>query len=234
MRRTVMIAALATPLLAACGTSSTSSPSGTSTVVNGVSCAWTADGTTAAKGVHPPAATVPRADRTAAITTTVGTLTIHLTGTTEPCTVGSFISLAGQGYYNGSTCHRGADQTGFAFLQCGAPLADGAGGPGYTIPDELSNIRKETTAAPDGSDTVIYPAGTVAMANTGYPDSGGGQFFMVFGPSQFGATYTVLGTMDAASIRLLQGVGAAGFGPSGPAGGGAPLKTVTFKSVTIN
>lgn len=234
MRRAVIIAALATPFLAACGSNAAPAAAGSSTSASGVSCVWTSDGTTPSKPVKMPSATAAAKDRTATLATTVGTLTIHLTGTTEPCTVASFISLAEQKYYNGSTCHRGADQTGFAFLQCGAPLPGGNGGPGYTIPDELSNIAKETTAAPDGSSAVIYPAGTVAMANTGGPDTGGGQFFMVFGPSEFGPSYTVLGTMDPASIRILQGVGKAGFGPAGPAGGGAPKKTVTFNNVTIS
>lgn len=234
MRRAVILAALTTPLLAGCGSSSTPNASASSTPAGGVSCAWVPDGTTPSKPVHPPAANAVAQDRMATIATSVGTLRIHLTGKTEPCTVASFVSLAQQNYYNGSTCHRGADQAGFAFLQCGAPLTGGNGGPGYTIPDELSNIAKETQPIAGTTQAVTYPAGTVAMANTGMPDSGGGQFFMVFGPSQFGPSYTVLGTMDAASIKILQSVGKAGFGPAGPAGGGAPLKTVTFKSVTIS
>lgn len=235
MRRAVILAALVTPLLAACGSSSPSASSSSPTpAAGGISCSWTPDGQTASKGVHVPAATAVAQNRVATLVTTVGTLRINLTGTTEPCTVASFVSLAEQGYFNGSTCHRGADQTGFAFLQCGAPQAGGAGDPGYSIPDELGNITKETTPDPTNPQAVVYPAGTVAMANTGSPDTGGGQFFMVFGPSEFSPTYTVLGTMDAATIKILQGVGKAGFGPSGPAGGGAPLKTVTFKSVTIS
>lgn len=232
MRRAVIIAALATPLLAACGSGSPTAAG--SSAPTGVSCAWVPDGTTPSKPVSVPAAAAVQQDRTATVETTVGTLKIHLTGATEPCTVASFVSLVGQKYYDGSTCHRGADQAGFAFLQCGAPLPGGNGGPGYTIPDELSNISKETTPAPDGSGAVIYPAGTVAMANTGGPDTGGGQFFMVFGPSEFGPTYTLLGTMDATSIKLLQKVAKAGFGAAGPAGGGAPKETVTFKNVTVD
>ena len=96
-----------------------------------------------------------------------GNLAVELDGAEKPCTVGSFLSLAEQGYYEGSGCHRMADAPGFAFLQCGDPTGTGAGGPGYTIPDEIT-----------GEET--YPAGTIAMANTGAPDSGGGQFFMIF------------------------------------------------------
>ena len=113
------------------------------------------------------------------------------------------------------------NQPGFQFLQCGDPTGTGMGGPGYTIPDEIT-----------GNET--YKAGTLAMANTGAPDSGGSQFFMVFGDSQFPPSYTVFGHLDAASIAVLKKVGAAGIGPAGPAGGGAPKEKVTFESVTIS
>ena len=56
-------------------------------------------------------------------------------------------------------------------VQCGDPSGTGAGvEPGYTIPDEL------TRRGP-------YKAGSLAMANTGQPNTGGGQFFIITGPN---------------------------------------------------
>ena len=64
-------------------------------------------------------------------------------------------------------------------LQCGDPTGTGTGGPGYTIGDE-----PPTGLAPDPSGSaVIYPRGTVAMAKTSAPNSGGSQFFLVYADS---------------------------------------------------
>ena len=77
-----------------------------------------------------------------------------------PITTGNFVKLAKEGFYNGTIFHRVID--GF-MIQGGDPTGTGMGGPGYTIEDEFgkghSNIR-----------------GTMSMANTGQPHSGGSQF----------------------------------------------------------
>jgi peptidylprolyl isomerase len=110
-------------------------------------------------------------NRTAVIKTNKGTLTLELFEDKMPITTGNFIKLAQEGYYNGTKFHRIID--GF-MIQGGDPntkgtdvASYGTGGPGYTIQDEfvsdpiLSNVR-----------------GTIAMANTGQPNSGGSQFFI--------------------------------------------------------
>ena len=81
-----------------------------------------------------------------------------------PRTVNSFKALADKGYFDDTKCHRLTTE-GIFVLQCGDPKGDGTGGPGYTIPDEnLAALGK-----PEADGTVTYPAGTVAMANTGQP-----------------------------------------------------------------
>ena len=99
--------------------------------------------------------------------TSVGDLTATLDADTTPCTVGSFVSLAEQGYFDGTSCHRLTTQ-GIYVLQCGDPTGTGTGGPGYSFADELSGKEK-------------YPAGTLAMANAG-PNTNGSQFFITHGP----------------------------------------------------
>jgi cyclophilin family peptidyl-prolyl cis-trans isomerase len=79
--------------------------------------------------------------------------------------VNSFVFLAQEGFFDGTRIHR--IDTSIAVLQGGDPTGTGSGGPGYTIPDELT-----------GEET--YGPGTVAMANRG-PDTGGSQFFIVVG-----------------------------------------------------
>jgi peptidyl-prolyl cis-trans isomerase B (cyclophilin B) len=130
------------------------------------------------------------------------------------------VSLARQGFYDKTTCHRLGTVTGFEMLQCGDPLGNGSGGPGYTIPDEYKG-------------TETYPAGTVAMARTSQPDSGGSQFFLVFGDTQLKPEYTVFGTLDQASIATLEKVAAAGTDDSEAQGVGHPKKNVTFDSVSV-
>lgn len=194
-------------------------------------CDWVAEGEPARDVELPPTTPEYTSDVTAVLTTSIGKLTVTLDATKAPCTVESFVSLVEQGYYDNTSCHRQGNDPGFEFLQCGDPYFDpkaadadpktGTGGPGYTIPDEV-----------DGTET--YPAGTLAMANTGRPHSGGGQFFIVFGDSQFPPDYTVWGHLDAASVATLKKATASGNdGYWAQSGGGRPNTPVTFESIEI-
>ncbi len=101
------------------------------------------------------------AEKRVVLHTTMGDITIRLYGD-MPVTAGNFEKLVRSGFYDGTLFHRVID--GF-MIQGGDPTGTGSGGPGYTIPDEFvkghSNVR-----------------GTVAMANTGRPNTGGSQFFI--------------------------------------------------------
>ena len=133
----------------------------------------------------------------------------------------SFVSLARQGYFDGTSCHRVTDQ-GIFVLQCGDPSASGMGGPGYTIPDEFE--------ANTG-----YPAGTLAMANTGQPDSGGSQFFIVYDETELPPQYTVFGSTDQSGIELVSGIAEGGHdGSFGAVGGGTPLLPAQVDSITVS
>ena len=93
--------------------------------------------------------------------TTMGDIKIQMHDD-MPITTGNFVKLAKEGFYDGVIFHRVID--GF-MIQGGDPTGTGMGGPGYNIQDEFgtghSNIR-----------------GTIAMANTGRPNTGGSQFFI--------------------------------------------------------
>lgn len=79
-----------------------------------------------------------------------------------PITTGNFIALAKKDFYDGLIFHRVID--GF-MIQAGCPEGTGFGGPGYTIKDEFQGYNQNTP-------------GTIAMANTGQPNTGGSQFFI--------------------------------------------------------
>ncbi|MDQ7992887.1 MAG: peptidylprolyl isomerase, partial [Propionicimonas sp.] len=118
------------------------------------------------------------------------------------------------------SCHRVTDE-GIFVLQCGDPSGSGSGGPGYTVPDEFEAITG-------------YPAGTLAMANTGQADSGGSQFFIVYDETPLPAQYTVFGSIDQAGIDLVAGIAAGGNdGSFGAAGGGKPLLPAEIESITV-
>jgi peptidyl-prolyl cis-trans isomerase B (cyclophilin B) len=175
----------------------------------------------------PPAMSIDKAAKyTLSLTTNKGVISIAMDAAKTPQTVNSFKHLADKGYFNGTKCHRLTTE-GIFVLQCGDPKGDGTGGPGYTIPDE--NLTALGKAGADGS--VTYPPGTVAMANTGQPNSGGSQFFLVYKATKLPPSYTTFGKMDAAGLKLVEEVAKAGV--VGGAQDGAPKTAVTITKAAV-
>ena len=103
--------------------------------------------------------------------TSKGDITIELFTDKMPITAGNFLELADKGYYDGLHFHRII--SGF-MLQGGCPHSSdpnsprcGTGGPGYNVQDEFPEDAKFSNEP-----------GTLSMANTGRPNSGGSQFFV--------------------------------------------------------
>jgi peptidyl-prolyl cis-trans isomerase B (cyclophilin B) len=167
---------------------------------------------------HEPPLTITRTTYTARIVTNCGTIVASLDGKDAPHTVNSFHFLAAKGYFTDTSCHR-LVTTGIHVLQCGDPTGTGEGGPGYTIPDE--NLTGAT-----------YPTGTLAMANTGQPHTGGSQFFFVYGTTPLPPTYTPFGHVTA-GLDVLQRIARAGSDDSNGAGDGHPLQPVVIESFTV-
>lgn len=162
------------------------------------------------------------------LSTSAGTIPLTLDRATAPCTVESFLSLVGAGYYNDTPCHRLTTGEGLKVLQCGDPTGTGTGGPGYTIKDE-----PPTGLTPDPSgQAVIYPRGTVAMAKTAAPDSGGSQFFLVYADSTLPPEYTVFGSIGDAGLATVDTIAKGGSDNSNGTGDGKPATAVTIKTAT--
>lgn len=107
----------------------------------------------------------------ATFSTNKGVIKLELFADKMPVTVGNFVTLAEDGFYNGTKFHRVIE--GF-MIQGGDPnskgdndLTYGTGGPGYTIQDEFV-----------AGELLTNSRGTIAMANTGQPNSGGSQWFI--------------------------------------------------------
>jgi peptidyl-prolyl cis-trans isomerase B (cyclophilin B) len=226
MRRPLLILlpTMAALLLSGCGQDNAASDSATpekssspaqtsSTPADaGGRCTYTPTGQAARKVDLPPSDPAPATSLK--ITTNRGVITTTLNDTGTPCTANSFTSLAKQGYFDNTKCHRLTTE-GIFVLQCGDPTGTGAGGPGYSFGDELNG--RET-----------YPAGTLAMANAG-PNTNGSQFFLVYADTSLPPSYTVFGKFDAAGRRVVAGIAKAGTADGGA--DGAPKKDVVIKSV---
>jgi peptidyl-prolyl cis-trans isomerase B (cyclophilin B) len=192
---------------------------------------------TAAPGEPAPAGLPPDEDVTASqvvLTTASGEVPIELDADGAPCTVRSFVHLAGSKFFDGTFCHRLTVSAGLKVLQCGDPKGDGTGGPGYTIPDELPTSLPPADGGGSGQEVVTYPRGTVAMANAG-PDTGGSQFFLVYGDSTIPPSYTVFGTLDETGLATVDAIAARGIAPGGDAAGdGAPAQRVDITTATVS
>ncbi|WP_369167948.1 peptidylprolyl isomerase [Streptomyces sp. R28] len=173
-----------------------------------------------------PALTIDKSAKYAMkLATTCGDIDIALKASAAPHTVNSFNFLAGKAFFDHSKCHRLTD-TGIYVLQCGDPTGTGSGGPGYTIPDE--NLKDKSLK------NNIYPAGTVAMANTGQKHSGGSQFFLVYQDSQLPPSYTPFGTVSESGMKVLKKIADAGAQPADPTTQNtAPNATVVINKATV-
>lgn len=118
-----------------------------------------------------------------------GEFVIQLFPDKAPITVNSFVFLAKDHYFDGTTFHRVID--GF-MAQGGDPTGTGGGGPGYAFQNE-------------DSDLTFDKAGVVAMANAGR-DTNGSQFFITFGPQDFlNGDYTIFGQVIS-GMEVVDGI----------------------------
>ena len=173
--------------------------------------------------IAPPAVKMPVKNRTFTFETNCGQIVVEADGANAPLTVLVMTTLAKGGYFNKTLCHR-LTTSGLFVLQCGDPTATGSGGPLFTydnenLPDAVANN---------------YPAGTVAMANSGLTQTGhgtnGSQFFLVYADTTLGANYTRWGRIIK-GLDILKAIAAQGV--LGGGGDGTPKQTVGIEKVSV-
>ena len=199
----------------------------------GANCQYPPSAEQASKPVNPPRqGRVPTdpAQVSVSMVTNQGHIGLLLANNESPCTVNSFASLASQKFFDDTKCHRLTASPTSAVLQCGDPTGDGTGGPGYQFANEYptDQYKPEDPAA---HEPVIYPRGTLAMANSG-PNTNGSQFFMVYKDTQLPPEYTIFGKIQPDGLATLDKIakgGVAGGGADGP-----PATEVTIKSVLLD
>jgi peptidyl-prolyl cis-trans isomerase B (cyclophilin B) len=200
--------------------SPTPSPTPSTVAEPATHCTYLANPPAARKVTVPPATPDYQATYQATITTNRGPIVIDLLNSKATCTVNSFVHLAEAGFYSSTPCPRLSSSESPYMLQCGDPTGQGTGGPGYEFASE--NLTGAT-----------YPAGTLAMASSGAPDSNGSQFFLVYQNSSLPPDYTPFGKI-VSGLNILQNVAKRGYGPPlSSVGGGAPKESVEIESVTI-
>jgi peptidyl-prolyl cis-trans isomerase B (cyclophilin B) len=166
----------------------------------------------------------------ASMETNQGDIGLMLDNGKSPCTVNSFANLAQSGYFNETPCHRLTTSDSLAVLQCGDPTGQGTGGPGYQFANEYPTNQYQPDD-PALAQPVIYPRGTVAMANAG-PGTNGSQFFLVYKDSKLPPNYTVFGTIDETGLATLDKIAAGGVAGGGE--DGKPATDVQVKSILLD
>jgi cyclophilin family peptidyl-prolyl cis-trans isomerase len=169
------------------------------------------------------------ANPTATFETTLGNFDVEIFLDAMPITCGNFLKLAKSGYYDGLHFHRVIK--GF-MIQFGCPHSKdpnssraGTGGP------PTGNIQDEFLPTAKFSNE----PGTISMANTGSPNSGGSQFFINTVHNSY------LDWFDTRSPskhpvfgRVTSGLDIVNTIEKTPtAGGDRPLKPIQVKKITI-
>jgi peptidyl-prolyl cis-trans isomerase B (cyclophilin B) len=130
---------------------------------------------------------------TMTITTNCGVITIAM-NPAAPQTVTNMSALARARYFDKSYCHRLTTE-GIFVLQCGDPSAQKNGSPGSWTGYKDENLPK--------GKGITYPAGTVAMANSG-ANTNGSQFFLVYKDTALPGKYTIWGKITSGLPILLK------------------------------
>ena len=162
-----------------------------------INCKNTKAKSQTAKNIDPPEIKGPFQNRTFTFTTNCGNIVIKADGKGAPITVTALSALATGGFFDQTLCHRLTTENIYV-LQCGDPTATGLGGPNFTYRDENLPTNAEGN----------YPAGVVAMANSGQ-NTNGSQFFIVYADTSLPPSYTIWGKVTK-GLEIVQMVAKSG------------------------
>ena len=181
-------------------------------------CAATKATGHAPKDVAPAQKLPKKLPQTFTFDTNCGNIVVTTVGARAPITITQLATLAKGGYFDNSLCHRLTTQ-GLYVLQCGDPTATGSGGPNFSYRDE--NLPQSTEAN--------YPAGVVAMANSG-ANTNGSQFFIVYEDTSLPPSYTIWGKVTQ-GLDIVQSI--AKEGVVGGKSDGLPKRTIAIEKVKV-
>jgi peptidyl-prolyl cis-trans isomerase B (cyclophilin B) len=219
MKRTVIVAIAISVLLSPSAIAETKGKAAKTGKPAAIKCGPTKAAGHTPKDVAPAQKLPKKLPRTFTFETNCGNIVITTVGAKAPITITQLSTLAKGGYFDNSLCHRLTTQ-GLYVLQCGDPTGTGTGGPNFTYGDE--NLPTATVNN--------YPAGTVAMANSG-AGTNGSQFFLVFADTTLGANYTIWGTITQGLdiVKAIAKAGVKGGGADGP-----PNRAIAINRVIVS
>ena len=162
----------------------------------------------------------PESSYSAVVSTNLGQMTFELLPAEAPLAVNNFVVLARNRYYDGVVFHRLIPRF---MAQSGDPTGLGTGGPGYSFAIEPPQRP--------------YIRGSLAMANTGRPNSNGSQFFIVFDDltalGRLSPDYSLFGQLVEGEDTLAE-IEAVPVGVAGTGERSRPQETITITSIEIH
>jgi peptidyl-prolyl cis-trans isomerase B (cyclophilin B) len=170
------------------------------------------------KNITPPEVKPPFKNKTFTLTTNCGDIVIEAYAKSAPITVVALTALANGGFFNKTFCHR-LTTNNIYVLQCGDPTGTGMGGPNFTYRDENLPLAIESN----------YPAGVVAMANSG-ANTNGSQFFIVYENTSMRPDYTIWGKVTK-GLEIVKTV--AKEGVIDGTDDGLPKQTIAIERVKV-
>ena len=151
---------------------------------------------------------------TVELDTSAGSMTLELFADKAPNHVANFVSLAEQGFYDGTVFHRVIP--GF-MIQGGCPQGTGTGGPGHSVNAEFNDTQ--------------HVRGILSMARSSDPDSAGSQFFICHGEAAFlDGQYTAFGRLTEGDGTLDE-IAAGKCKPGGE--GSSPVDPVVVNKAVV-
>jgi len=169
------------------------------------------------------------ANPTATLETSLGNVEVELFTDLMPITAGNFIELAKSGFYDGLHFHRVID--GF-MIQFGCPHSRDPNSP-----------RAGTGDSPKGCIQDEHPAnaklsnepGTLSMANTGRPNSGGCQFFINTAHNQYLDWFTPGASKHPVFGKVISGMDVVEkIGKTRTGAGDRPVTPVQMVKITVH
>jgi peptidyl-prolyl cis-trans isomerase B (cyclophilin B) len=151
--------------------------------------------------------------------TNCGDIVIEAFSKRAPVATSMLTGLISAKFYDQSICHRMINSSTAALLQCGDPTDSGYGGPAFQFKDENLPMSVMNN----------YPAGTVAMANSG-PNTNGSQFFIMAANTTLDPYYTVWGRVTK-GLEIVKAVVATGTLEGGEVG--RPKVKIAIEKATV-
>ena len=151
-------------------------------------------------------------NKIAVFDTNKGSFKVELYADKAPMTVGNFMKLVNQGFYNGLIFHRVIPDF---MIQAGCPHGTGGGGPGWTIRDEFHPSLKHDSK------------GILSMANAG-PNTGGSQFFITVAPTPWLDKHHSIFGKVVEGMNIVESISKVQTGRNDK-----PLQDVVIKNITI-